>query len=96
MRHGANSAASRQRGGRRDVRLRWGGSGARRGFGMTFDHMVADRVTDLALDGLGAKTDDAGTTWFGGDAQALADLEHGALHVDALAARHGLRCFDTC
>jgi hypothetical protein len=30
---------------------------------MTFDQMLADCITGLALDGLGAKTDDVGAAW---------------------------------
>ena len=72
----AKTVDERARAGTR--RIRW------RGLRMTFDPMLADRITALALDRRGAETDDVGAAWLDGYAKALGDLEHGALPGDAL------------
>lgn len=58
---------------------------------MTFDQIVADRIAGLALDRPCAKTDDVGAAWLEGYAQALGDVEHGALPGDALQLANDVR-----
>lgn len=58
---------------------------------MTFDQMLADRITALALDRPGAKTDDVGAAWLDGYALALADLDRGALPGDTLQLAKDVR-----
>ena len=59
---------------------------------MTFDQMLADRITGLALDDPGVKTDDVGAAWLDGYARALGDLDHGALPGVALQLARDMGC----